>query len=71
MLHKISDLCDRIDAIKFQADRLREAKYGPNKRDSAEVQALIDDIQAMCYTVANDKSKYQKVSYLEGGQFQE
>ena len=45
MLHKISDLCDRIDAIKFQADRLREAKYGPNKRDGAEVQALIDDIQ--------------------------
>ncbi len=71
MIHKISDLCDRIDAIKFQADRLREAKYGSEKKSSAEVQALIDDIQMMCYTVANDKSKYQKVSYLEGGQFQE
>ena len=28
MLHKVSDLCDRVDAIKSLSDTLRLIKYG-------------------------------------------
>ena len=60
MLHKISELCDKIDAIKKDADRLREMKYGPVKRTNAEIDNLIAQIQSDCLLVSQDKSPYSK-----------
>ena len=62
MLHKISDFCKKIDSIKAQADKLYNLKYNQPKtaeRD-AEVNHLIDDIQAECRIIANDTKPYDK-----------
>ena len=60
MLHKISEMCDMIDSIKKDADRLRELKYGTNKASNAEIDNLIAQIQSDCYLVSQDKSPYKK-----------
>ena len=60
MLHKISELCDKIDSIKKDADRLREMKYGSIKRSNAEIDNLIAQIQSDCLLVSQDKSPYSK-----------
>ena len=60
MLHKISELCDKIDGIKKDADRLRELKYGPIKASDVEIDNLIAQIQSDCYLVSQDKSPYKK-----------
>lgn len=60
MLHKISEMCDKIDSIKKDADRLRELKYGANKASNAEIDNLIAQIQSDCYLVSQDKSPYKK-----------
>ena len=31
MIHKISELCDKIDSVKSMSDRLRQLKYGEKK----------------------------------------
>ena len=61
MLHKISQFCDKIDSIKKDADKLRELKYGANKASNVEIDNLIAQIQADCYLVSQDKSKYTKL----------
>lgn len=53
-------MCDKIDSIKKDADRLREIKYGPNKATKAEIDNLISQIQSDCYLVSQDKSPYNK-----------
>ena len=60
MLHKISDLCDKIDSIKRQADTLRNAKYGPEKVDKVLIDNMVETIQADCLLVASDKTEYKK-----------
>ena len=60
MLHKISEMCDKIDSIKKDADRLRELKYGTNKASNVEIDNLIAQIQSDCYLVSQDKSPYKK-----------
>ena len=60
MLHKISEMCDKIDSIKKDADRLRELKYGSNKVTKVEIDNLIAQIQSDCYLVSQDKSPYTK-----------
>ena len=55
MLHKISDLCNKIDGLKQTSDRLKNAKYGPVKQDIGTINHLIDLIQAECLTIAMDK----------------
>tara|TARA_B100001094_G_C17778088_1_gene598358 strand:- start:43 stop:228 length:186 start_codon:yes stop_codon:yes gene_type:complete len=60
MLHKISDFCDKIDTIKAQSDKLRQAKYGSTRLSKLEIDAMIDVIQADCLLVASDKSEYNK-----------
>lgn len=64
MLHKISQLCDKIDGLKRDADRLRELKYGPIKSSNQEIDNMIAQIQADCYLISQDRSPYTK---LEGG----
>jgi len=63
MLHRIADLCKKIDGIKIQSDKLYDLKYNNPKtleRDM-EIDNLIADIQTQCRLVANDKSKYERV----------
>ena len=63
MIHKISEFCDKIDAIKKDADRLRNMKYGPVKADDSEINHTIETIQHQCYMVSQDKGEYEKNSY--------
>jgi len=60
MLHKISQLCDKIDSLKLDADRLRKAKYEKPKRSDAEIDQLISQIQSDCYLISQDKTPYEK-----------
>ena len=60
MLHKISQLCDKIDSLKKSADYLRELKYGPKKAPRQEIDERIANIQADCLLIANDKSDYNE-----------
>ena len=59
MLHKISQLCDKIDGLKIQADRLRDAKYGPQKSDAVTIQNMIET--SGCSTICQyDYGKCEK-----------
>ena len=60
MIHKISELCDKIDSIKLMSDRLRESKYGANKAPKEVLDESIASIQAECLLIANDKSDYNE-----------
>lgn len=60
MLHKISDFCDKIDALKKDADRLRKLKYGEHKASIHEIDNLIEQIQSDCLLLSKDRSPYQK-----------
>jgi len=60
MLHKISQMCDKIDSIKRDADRLRKMKYGENKHSTSEIDNLIAQIQSDCYLISQDRSPYAK-----------
>ena len=62
MLHKISQFCNKINSIKIDADRLRSLKYNePKTRErDLQIQALLDQIQADCYLISQDKSDYIK-----------
>ena len=60
MLHKISELCDKIDSIKKSADHLRFLKYGETKAPVEVIDNSIAAIQAECLLIANDKSDYNE-----------
>ena len=60
MLHKISELCDKIDSLKKSADHLRELKYGENKAPREVIDESIGKIQADCLLIANDRSDYNE-----------
>ena len=60
MLHKISQLCDKIDSLKRSADYLRELKYGENKAPREVIDESIGKIQADCLLIANDRSNYNE-----------
>jgi len=64
MLHKISQLCDEIDGLKQDAERLRTMKYGMVKASDVEIDNLIQQIQHDCYMISQDKTPYNK---SEGG----
>ena len=60
MLHKISQLCDKIDSLKKSADHLRFLKYGEIKAPREIIDNSIASIQAECLLIANDKSDYNE-----------
>ena len=60
MIHKISELCDKIDSIQSMANRLRELKYGENKAPREVIDESIGKIQADCLLIANDRSNYNE-----------
>ena len=60
MLHKISELCNKIDSLKRTADHLRFLKYGETKAPRDVIDNTIATIQAECLLIANDKSNYNE-----------
>lgn len=60
MLHKISELCDKIDSIKQMSDMLRKMKYENPKASDIEINDMIAQIQSDCFIVSQDKSEYAK-----------
>jgi hypothetical protein len=62
MLHKISDMCDKVDVIYRKSEELRKLKYDTPKeaRDEHQVNFLVQDIQTLCREIANDRSEYNK-----------
>ena len=62
MLHNISEFCKKIDSIQALSNRLYNLKYNNPKtieRD-AEINHLIDDIQAQCKIIGSDDKPYDK-----------
>ena len=62
MLHRIADLCKKIDSIKSQSDKLYNLKYNNPKTEARDIEIdnLIADIQSQCLLVSNDKGPYEK-----------
>ena len=62
MLHKVSELCKKIESLKKLSDMLYKLKYQSPKSKERDIQVdnLITDIQSMCRLVSNDKNKYKK-----------
>ena len=54
MYHTIEDLCKKIDVIKEKSDVLREQAQATQPE---LIQFEIDDIQALCADIANDRGK--------------
>jgi len=62
MLHKISDMCDKVDVIFRKSEELRKLKYDTPKaaRDEHQINFLVQDIQTLCREIANDRGEYKK-----------
>ena len=65
MNHKISDLCAKINVMYEMSCNLRRLKYDIPKRSrtreqEAQINWLIDDLQAMANEIANDREPYKK-----------
>lgn len=62
MIHKVSDLCDKINVIYEKSMNLRRMKYDTPKceQNPEIIQFMIDDIQHLCRMIGADTDKYQK-----------
>jgi len=65
LLHKVSDFIWKIRVIKEKADKLDVMKYGVPKASQSAIDNMIQDIQAMCYMISQDKSEYNRVETVE------
>ena len=65
MLHKVSDFISKIRVIKQKADQLETMKYGVPKASQSAIDNMIQDIQAMCYVISQDKSEYNRVETVD------
>jgi hypothetical protein len=63
MLHKISDMCDKVTVMYERSMNLRRLKYDTPKEDQNknEIDMLVADIQALARDIANDTLPYQKL----------
>ena len=61
MLHKISEFISKIRVIKDKADELERMKYGHPKASQSAIDNMIQDIQAMCYMISQDRSEYSRL----------
>tara|TARA_B110000977_G_scaffold183847_1_gene246897 strand:- start:686 stop:904 length:219 start_codon:yes stop_codon:yes gene_type:complete len=61
MLHKISELCKKIDTIKEMSDRLYKEKYGSVQYNRSTVDHLIEQIQALAGDIYNDRNVHPKI----------
>ena len=62
MLHKISDMCNKVDVIYRKSEELRKLKYDTPKdaQDNTQIDFLIQDIQTLCREIAYDRGEYNK-----------
>ncbi len=65
MLHKISQLCDKINVMYNKSMNLRRLKYDIPKRNRTkeqdhQIDELVQDIQALARDIANDRQMYEK-----------
>ena len=62
MLHKISQMCDKISVMYEKSMNLRRMKYDTPKenQDTYQIDILIEDIQALARDIVNDTQPYQK-----------
>ena len=65
MLHKISDFISKIRVIKDKADILEKMKYGHPKASQSAIDNMIQDIQAMCYVISQDRSEYNRLDEVD------
>ena len=65
MLHKISDFISKIRVIKDKADQLERMKYGHPKASQSAIDNMIQDIQAMCYMMSQDRSEYNRLDEVD------
>ena len=65
MLHKISDFISKIRVIKDKADQLERMKYGHPKASRSAIDSMIQDIQAMCYMISQDRSEYNRLDEVD------
>tara|TARA_B100000963_G_scaffold303636_1_gene276917 strand:+ start:719 stop:946 length:228 start_codon:yes stop_codon:yes gene_type:complete len=65
LLHKVSDFISKIRVIKEKADKLENMKYGIPKASQSAIDNMIQDIQAMCYMISQDKSEYNRVETVD------
>ena len=64
-MHKVSDFISKIRVIKEKADQLETMKYGIPKASQSAIDNMIQDIQAMCYVISQDKSEYNRVETVD------
>ena len=65
MLHKISQLCDKINVMYNKSMNLRRLKYDIPKRNRTkeqdhQIDELVQDIQELARDIANDRQMYEK-----------
>ena len=63
MLHKISQMCDKVNVMYNKSMLLRRLKYDTPKdqQDTSQIDMLVQDIQALARDIANDKQPYVKL----------
>ena len=63
MLHKISQMCDKITVMYEKSMNLRRMKYDvPKEQQNKQlIDELVADIQALARDIAHDTSPYQKL----------
>lgn len=61
MYHNINDLCRKINIIKEKADKLHKLRptlLNTGFASDPKLQFQLEDIQALCRDIANDKGHY-------------
>ena len=63
MLHKISDMCDKVTVMYERSMNLRRLKYDTPKenQNKNEIDMLVADIQELARDIGNDTMPYQKL----------
>lgn len=62
MLHKISEMCNKVAVMNKLSNELYKMKYETAKefRDESAIQNHIDNIKALAGDIYNDRSPYEK-----------
>ena len=65
MLHRISQLCDKVNVMYQRSVNLRKLKYDIPKEvrtpeQEMQINMLVDDIQALARDIAYDRLPYAK-----------
>lgn len=65
MLHKISQMCDKVNVMYTKSMNLRRLKYdipkdSRSKEQEYQINELVQDIQALAMDIANDRQPYDK-----------